>query len=369
MKKSMLKYEEIVDFNKVLKSYRVIMKNTKHKGKLVKYHLFLSSHLISVYQELQKGCYRHGKYHIFLIKDPKYRIIMSENLKDKIVNQIVSEYILKPALEPRLIDSNTATRKGKGNQYAFDLCRKYLGKLKREEREIYILKFDIKKYFYNIDHEILIKKLERVFVDSALLFLLKDIIHSSNYSYVNQEIDSVIGKELKKDISLYHQRELEKIPRYQYGKGLAIGNVTSQILAIYYLNGLDHYIKEQLECKYYIRYMDDGIVFDYDKERLKKIRRLIEKYLEQEKLVLNEKTNIYKASYGFTFIGYRFFIKNGKLIIRIGNKVKIRMRRKIKNLNVYDKEKLIRVKASYYGYLKRASTGFLQFFWDINLRK
>ena len=63
------------------------MKNTEHKGKLVNYNLFLACNLMGIYQDLKNGCYRHGKYHIFLIKDPKYRIIMSENLKDKIVNQ------------------------------------------------------------------------------------------------------------------------------------------------------------------------------------------------------------------------------------------------------------------------------------------
>ena len=88
-------------------------------------------------------------------------------------------------------------------------------------------------------------------------------------------------------------------------------------------------------------------------------------FLKKERLTLNKKTNIYKVRNGFTFIGYRFFIKKGKLVIRITNKVKVRIKRKIKNLSIYDQEKLMRVKASYYGYLKRASTGFLQFSFKI----
>ncbi len=104
-----------------------------------------------------------------------------------------------------------------------------------------------------------------------------------------------------------------------------------------------------------------GIIFSYDKEELKRIRIILEQELKQEKLSLNRKTNIYKISKGFTFIGYRFILKDNKLVIRINNKVKTRMKRKIKYLTINDKEKLIRVKASYYGYMKRASTNFLQY--------
>ena len=78
--------------------------------------------------------------------------------------------------------------------------------------------------------------------------------------YVNREIDNIINRELKKDLSIKHESELKKVPRYNYHKGLAIGNVTSQILAIFYLNRIDHLLKEKLGCKYYIRYMDGATV-------------------------------------------------------------------------------------------------------------
>ena len=365
MKKSCVSYDTLVDYNKILDSYRLVVKNTEHKEKLFKYNLFLSSNLVSIYNSLKDFKYHHGKYNIFLIKDPKYRVIMSENLTDKIVNQMVSEYILKPVLEPRLIDSNVATRKNMGSRYAFNLCKKYINYLKRENKEIYVLKFDIKKYFYNIDHDALLDRLDKIYIDKRIISLLRDIIYSSNMSYVNREIDSIINRELKKDLSIDRVDELKRVPRYYYHKGLAIGNVTSQILAIFYLNRIDHLIKEKLSCKYYIRYMDDGIIFDYDKERLKYIWSVIEKELVKEKLELNKKTNIYKLSGGFAFIGYRFILRNNKLIIRINNKVKTRIKRKIKYLSIYDKDKLVRVKASYYGYMKRASTNYLQYKFKI----
>ena len=365
MKKSYVSYDTLVDYNKILDSYRLVVKNTEHKEKLFKYNLFLSSNLVSIYNSLKDFKYHHGKYNIFLIKDPKYRVIMSENLTDKIVNQMISEYILKPILEPKLIDSNVATRKGMGSSYAFNLCKKYINNLKRKGKEVYVLKFDIKKYFYNIDHDILIERLDKIYEDKRIVSLLKDIIYSSNMGYVNREIDNIINRELKKDLSIKHKDELKRVPRYNYHKGLAIGNVTSQILAIFYLNRIDHLIKEKLGCKYYIRYMDDGVIFDYDKERLKYIKSVIEKELVKEKLELNKKTNIYKLSSGFTFIGYRFILKNNKLVIRINNKVKTRIKRKIKYLDLHDKEKLVRVKASYYGYMMRASTNYLQYKFKI----
>ena len=147
-----------------------------------------------------------------------------------------------------------------GVSYAFNLCKKYINNLKRENKEIYVLKFDIKKYFYNIDHDVLLDRLDKIFVDKRIILLLKDIIYSSNMSYVNKEIDRIINRELKKDLSINHKDELKRVPRYNYHKGLAIGNVTSQILAIFYLNRIDHLIKEKLGCKYYIRYMDGATV-------------------------------------------------------------------------------------------------------------
>ncbi len=260
MKKSYLKYDILVDYEKIYDCYKKVMKNTEHKEKLTKYNLFLSSNLIEIYNDLKEKHYTHGKYNIFLIKDPKYRIIMSENLKDKIVNLLISEYILKPTLEKRLIDENCATRKGMGSKHAFNLCKRYILKLKRKHKEIYVLKFDIKKYFYNIDHDVLIEKLAKIFKDEDIMRLLRNIIYSSNMSYVNKEIDDIINRELKKDLSTYHKTELKRVPRYNYHKGLAIGNVTSQILAIYYLNRIDHLIKEKLSCKHYIRYMDGATV-------------------------------------------------------------------------------------------------------------
>lgn len=372
MKKSNITYDCLLDFNDLEKSYKTIKAKTKHKKKLIAYELFLSANLMSLYKDLENKKYKHQTYNIFLIKDPKYRIIMSEKIKDRVLNLFVTNKVLIPTLDPKLLDCNTATRIGKGTSYAFNLCRKYLNILKRNHQEFYVLKFDIKKYFYNIDHSILIEKLSKIITDKDLIELLKEIINSTDNSYVNEQIIKVVQNEIKRlEKSKTKEArdriaELKKIPLYEKGKGLAIGNVTSQMLAVFYLNSLDHFIKEKLKCKYYIRYMDDGVIMDKSKESLLEIKDEVEKKLKELGLSLNKKTNIYKISSGFSFLGYRFLLKNNRIIIRISNVTKKRIKKKYKNLKLYDEEKLIRVMASYNGYLMVANTGRLKLKLDID---
>jgi hypothetical protein len=158
---------------------------------------------------------------------------------------------------------------------------------------------------------------------------------------------------------------INSLPNYQKGKGLPIGNMSSQVLAIMYLNELDHYIKENLKIKYYIRYMDDGIILHQDKEYLKYCLKEIEKIVTKYKLKLNKKTKIYTSKEGFEFLGFRYIIKNGKLILKVKNQTKRKFKRKMKNMELlYQKnkitnEKYIQVKNSYLGHLKYGNTNNL----------
>ena len=241
MKKSKIKYEELLSYDDICLAYKHVKSKTKHKKKSNTYEMFSSSNLMDLYNKLKNNQYHHSNYNIFLIKDPKYRIIMSERVDDRIINHLVTNKILLSVIDNRLIDSNCATRVGKGNSYAFKLCKKYINKLKRDYKEFYILKFDITKYFYNIDHKILIIYLSEIIEDKRVISLLEEIISSTDKEYVNFMIKKVVGNEInrlsKKNSKETQDRivELKKIPLYKKGKGLAIGNVTSQILAVFYL--------------------------------------------------------------------------------------------------------------------------------------
>lgn len=362
MKKCQVKYESILSYDVILNQYKTIISNTKHKNKIVKFDLFYSVNINNIYNELESKRYHHSNFNIFLIKEPKYRIVMSEVIKDKVINHIVSNEFLKPAILPKLIAENVATREGKGTKEGIRLCKKYFIRMMNKYDKFYILKFDISKYFYNIDHEILKNMLRKIYTDSNVLAILFEIIDSTNAKNVNKEIDMCINKEiekLKKSNSNQAQKcieELKRIPHYENGKGLGIGSLTSQILAIFYLNGVDHYIKETLGIKEYVRYMDDGIIFSSDKEMLKEVKRLLQIEIEKLKLKLNDKTEIFTSHGGFDFVGYRFIQKNGKLLIRVKNQTKNRMRRKFLVLSKHNQDKLIRVKASYKGVFKYCTT-------------
>ena len=139
-----------------------------------------------------------------------------------------------------MVDTNVATREGRGSGYAFDKLIKYFNSFNLEE-EVYVLKVDISKYFYNIDHDLLMKMVERKIKDKKALKIIRDIIDTTNIEYVNKDINNLRYKEIERikglNISLKEKekkiRDLMKIPVYQYGKGLPIGNMTSQTLAIF----------------------------------------------------------------------------------------------------------------------------------------
>ena len=355
MKRSKIKYESILDIDLILANYRVITRNTKHKTKIVKYDIFNSTNVTKIYDILKNETYSHEKYNIFLVKDPKYRIVMSETIGDKIVNHLVSNVFLKPVIYPKLIDENVATRVGMGTNAAIKLCKKFFLHMNNKYDKFYILKFDIKKYFYSIDHEILKGYLDSIFEDKRIIKLLSKIIDSTDYDYINKEIDSLIYNEKRKiskksGNSVFNRlKELDKIPYYRKGKGIGIGSLSNQIFAVFYLNGLDHFIKEKLGIKEYCRFMDDGIIFYNDLKRINEIKDEIGKYVKSLNLELNSKTKVYNSKDGFEFVGYRFFEKNGRMIIRIKNDTKKRMKKKFKCLNKYNLEKYVRVKASYKG--------------------
>lgn len=359
-------YKNILNYDNAIDMFYNIKKNFRNKEKIYNYSLNLNTNILNILMLLNNHKYKFGKYRIFFINDPKYRIIMSENINDKIVNHLVAKYILLEALEPKLIDTNVATRKGKGTKYAFQTFIKYINILKTTKKEIYILKIDIKKYFYNIDHEILLKKIERYIKDKESLNIIKKIIDTTNYEYINETIDKLKREKIQSIKSLHiseHEKKvkiknIELIPNYKKGKGLPIGNMTSQILAIFYLNGVDHYIKEDLKFKYYIRYMDDLLILDTDKNNLILAFEKIEKEINKLKLEINSKSNLYKLSNGIGFLGYTFKMKGNKLIIRYNNQTIRRINKNLKNLYKFDREKYFRSYGSYQGYFKLSTTNY-----------
>lgn len=378
MKKKKNLYSKMIDLDVIIDMYDSTIKvNTKNKEKIEEFENYYSENMVIIKELLASKKYVPGKYNIFFIREPKLRIIMSQNVPDKIVNHLVAKYILIESFEDKLIEENCATRENKGTHYALRLFKKYLNEERIKYDKFYILKFDVNKYFYNIDHEIVKDMLRKRIKDKDALNIMEKIIDSTDNDYVNETIKKLkeenISKIIKQNLNNKEDKikEINKIPLYKKGKGFPIGNMTSQIIATFYLNDLDHYIKEDLNIKYYIRYMDDGILIHHDKEYLKYALIKIEEYLKKYKLELNKKTKIYSSLEGIEFLGFRFYLKN-KIILKVRNQTKNRFKRKMKKLcdsyenGLVNYNDVISVRNSYKGHLKHGSCKKLV---ELNVKK
>ena len=356
-------YSKITDIKNIKEMYdKKIKVNTKNKGKIERFDEHYTSNMARIKYMLDNKIYKPYKYNIFLVREPKVRLIMAQSITDKIVNHLVSKYFLVDVFEPLLIDNNIATRIGKGTHIGIKKVKECLRK--NINKDLYILKFDIKKYFFNLDHDILKNIIRSKIKDRDAINILDTIIDSTNHDYINKEIIKIKNREiskLEKSNSSNKDKlikEINDIPLCRKGVGCSIGSMSSQAFAVVYLHKLDDYIKEVLKPFLYIRYNDDGLLVydnkDYLKYCLKEINRIVADY----KLKLNNKTRIYHIDEGFEFLGFKYIKKNNKLIVKVKNQTKKKFKRKMKNMyKLYTSgkieiDKLKQVKMSYLGHLK-----------------
>lgn len=310
-----------------------ISKNVKNKKKIIKFEINKVQNITNIMESLKSSKIGHEHYNIFLIYEPKCRLVMSLNIRDKIINHFVTRYALEAKLTKYLDSRNVATRKNMGTDYGIRLILKYLKKLKNNK--FYILKIDISKYFYSIDHEVL-KELLVDKLDSYEYDLICKIIDSTNEEYINSTINKI------------KEKNNIEVPIYYHGRGIPIGNVSSQILSIFYLYKLDHYIVHDLKLKYYVRYMDDFIILDSDLEKLKKaIGIIIEKLEGEYKLKVNrKKTKIVSCKEGFSFLGYIFKVIDKKLVIKIKKSNLEKIKKRVKQVRyLLDRNKISHYRA------------------------
>lgn len=285
-------YYDKLDINNIYNAYLRARKNKRSKKEVIDFELNLETNLSKIYNELRYLTYKPGKYKEFIIHEPKERLIMSLPFKDRVVHQWYIEEFIKPFYVKRFITDSYACIEGRGTHKAVFKLQKYLKE--NNNKEFYVLKCDIEKYFFNIDKDILFNILKRDIKDKYLLELTKKII-----------FDNI--------------------------SGLPIGNYTSQYYANIYLNELDWFIKDKLDVKYYIRYMDDFILLLDSSEECKLVLEKIRSFLNNKlKLKLNKKTRYFKYKSEIDFCGYLVFPnkllprkRNIKKIFKIINKFNI----------------------------------------------
>ena len=336
-------YYKICDIDNIMKFEHIISVNTSNKKKVEKIQEHYVENIYKIRDILMSKNYIPGEYNIFFIHEPKLRLIMSNNIQDKIINHLVAYYLLVEVFDKTFIDTTVATRVGKGTHLGLFYTKKFINDMKRVYGDdFYYLKFDINKYFYNIDHDVVKCMIRNKIKDKDAINIIDRIIDSTDDDYINEKIEKLKLKEIEKinNSSLSDKEkkirveEVNRIPLCQKGKSAPIGSMCSQIIAVMYLDKLNHFIKEKLHIKHYVLYMDDGILFSHDKEYLKYCKEEIIKFLYNYKLSINEKkTRVDSIRNGIDFLGFKFYIKNNKIVLKVRNDTKKRFRRKMKKVN------------------------------------
>ena len=273
-------YEDVYAYKKLYRAYTKARESRRSRAEVMLFDKRREWNLGVLSYQLQHYTYRHGPYREFIVHDSKKRRIKAAPFRDRIVHRAVVDAI-EPLFERRFIYDSYVCRVGKGSHRAVARLRQFMyAATNRYTREAYFLKLDVAKYFPSIDHDILFELLSCVVTDASIKELLFDIIETST--------DAVVAGRRK---------------------GIPIGNLTSQLFANVYLNELDHYAKEQVHCRYYIRYMDDVIVCSTNLHELYRIRHALEQFL-RERLFLTvhpHKVMVGRVMSHIPFLGYVLF--------------------------------------------------------------
>lgn len=251
--------------------------------------------LLRMSRELTCRTYKIGRFTCFPITDPKLREVWAADFRDRIIHHLLVREI-EPRWEKIFIHDSYACRTGKGAHKAVAKIKRILAN-NQGRISMHYLHVDIRGFFTSIDKDILFSILSRRIKHPDLVYLMRLVI------FHDPKIDYVIkgNERLLRDIPLH--KSLFGVPD---GKGLPIGNYTSQFFANVYLNELDQYVKRTLKCRHYFRYMDDMVVFDSDDCRLREVARLINRFLK-EKLRIElhpKKTILQKVVKGVDLLGY-----------------------------------------------------------------
>ncbi len=290
----MATFEEIISFENLYKAHRRARLGKRHKREVIEFEMNLSENLWQLHYELKYGTYKVSGYHNFMIYDPKKREIQAITYRDRVVQHSLCDNFLSPLLERHLIYDNVACRKNKGTSFAVKRIRYFMEQhYKKHKTNGYIVKLDISKYFLNICHTTLKSKLAKLNIEQKIFDLLTTIIDS------------------------FHTTT---------GYGLPMGNQTSQCFALLYLDNVDRYIKEVLQVKYYIRYMDDMLLLTQDKNTAVEYFKRASKVIVSTNLIVNPKSQIATIKNGFNFLGWHFFFSpTGKIIQSVKTATKNRM--------------------------------------------
>ncbi len=310
-------WPDVIDFENLLQAAHQAQQGKRYRPNVLAFNYNLDQELLQLQRELKEKTYKPGKYRTFNIYDPKPRMISAAPYRDRVVHHALCNVIV-PTLERTLIFDTYANRTGYGTHRALKRFV-YFARTSR-----YVLQCDIRKYFPSIDLEILKAIIRRKIKCPNTLWLIDAIIDGSNPQ--GGDVEYFQGDDLLTPI--------------QRRKGLPIGNLTSQFFANLYLNGFDHFVKEQLRARKYLRYVDDFALFSDDQSFLANARLAIEDYLATLRLTIHPiKSQLSATSHGANFVGFRVLLSGDTfpkdVCIRVRNRNLRRARQRLRQFQ-YD---------------------------------
>ncbi len=316
-------YNKVWDFENLLAASKLAQRGKRREPDVYAFNAELEKNLLRLQEALRSMTWTPGKYRDFYVYEPKKRLVSAAPYEDRVVHHALCR-VLEPVWETMFIFDSYACRLGKGTHAAADRYTEFSRKAK------YVLKCDISKYFEHVDHGILLEEIGRYVKDDGIAWLVKSILVSNNAR-----------------------------PAATAGKGIPIGNLTSQFFANVYLNRFDHWVKEDVRHRFYIRYVDDFVILADDKTVLHETFREIEVKLADIGLTIHpRKRSVFPVSEGCDFMGYRIWPEHRRLRPKTG----YHSRRKLVRLATRYREgeiPLDRVKASvaaWIGHVKHADT-------------
>ena len=302
-------YEQLCSFEHL---YNAFLRARKGKRKLEEIAAFernLEPELFSIRESLLDQNYRPSGYYSFYRTEAKRRLISAAPFRDRVVHHALVG-IMEPIFERRFIFDSYANRVGKGTHRALDRCTHFL------RRNNYSLQCDVRQFFPSIDHAILKAMLAKVIRSEKVLWLAR------------QSIDTGVGVlDEEYDMQWFPGDNLLSANR---PRGLPIGNLTSQFWANVYMNALDQFVKRQLKCRSYIRYVDDFLLFADDKAALHAWKQAIIEFLSALRLTIHEEAApVRPASEGLPFLGFIVYPDHRRLNPARGFEFRRRLRQKL----------------------------------------
>lgn len=284
-------FKPTLTFSSLLDAHFSARKGKRFRRDVIEFEMNLEGNIIELYNELKNKTYTPGEYLEFVIYEPKKRLIKAAPYRDRVIHQWYVKNFIIPIFGKAFIYDSYACIEGKGMHSAAYRVQDYLKAAERKWGEPYILKGDIKSYFFSIDHTILYNIVASKIKDPEVLWLTKIILGTTE------------------------------------DPGIPVGSYTSQWFANLYLHQLDMFIKHKLKVKMHVRYMDDWVLVFESKEQAKYALEQIKEFTNNElKLELNKKTQIFPVKNGVNFCGYKIWSTH----MKIRDSSKKRMKRKMK---------------------------------------